>query len=404
MLRGSGQGPGGTILRAAGRGQRSLIIARPAGELPAYPEIPRSRSEVANSFVPLGARSLRVRDGSLYRVGQLVVIQRSSTEKWISELGMDRIPESRTAKITQWTAGSRDLRYLRRLTAITGNTLSFDVPLFHDLDSDWAESFVYRYDDSLLLNRIGVEQLQLVSDYASETDEDHGWTGVDFDYCRNIWVRDVTSRNFGFALVSFGHESSHGSVFNCSSLSPKSQIAGGRRYSFNCGGQNHLVKGCLAEGGRHDFAVATNRSAGTVFTACQSRGAFSSSEPHHRYSTGTLYDNLSFEDPQTELVLALWNRGNYGTGHGWSAAYCVLWNCRAPEGGIACEQPPLAQNYAIGCESKWMSGNMRWGDDPGLKKRLVPAGAHWEHWNEGPVEPLSLYEAQLADRLSNGRK
>ncbi|MCB1187874.1 hypothetical protein KDL29_11970 [bacterium] len=399
VVRGSGQGPGGTILRAAGKGQRSLILARPDGKLPAYPEIARTRSAVAQDFVPLGARSLRVQDASLYQVGQLVVVQRPSTDKWISELGMDRIPESRTEKITQWTAGSRDLRYLRRVSAINGNTISFNVPLFHDLDRDWADSFVYRYDESVLIDNIGVEDLQLVSDYASETDEDHGWTGVEFDYCRNIWVRNVTSRHFGFALVSFGHESYHGSVFNCSSLSPKSQVVGGRRYSFNCGGQNHLVKGCLAEGGRHDFAVATNRSAGTVFTGCQSRGTHSSSEPHHRYSTGTLYDNITFEKPDTQLVLGLWNRSNYGTGHGWSAAYCVLWNCRAPGAGIACEKPPLAQNYAIGCESKWMSGNMRWGEDPGLKKRLKPNGAHWEHWNNGPVEPLSLYEAQLADRL-----
>ncbi len=401
VLRGSGQDSAGTILRCAGKGQRSLIVVRPAAELPNYPELSGTRVALAQDYVALGARSLRVEDAAGFKPGQLIVIHRPSTQKWISELGMDRIPPSLTGRITQWTPGSRDIRYLRRIRAVIGNTLSFDVPLFHDLDSEWADCSVYRYDESLLIDRIGVENLRCVSDYTSDTDEDHGWTAVEFDYCRNIWLRDLTARHFGFALVSFGHESSHGSVFNCSNLAPKSQVVGGRRYAYNCGGQNHLVSGCFAEEGRHDFAVATNRSAGTVFTNCVSRGIHASSEPHHRYSTGILYDNVLHEKPDTELVLALWNRSNYGTGHGWSAAYSVLWNCRAPGGGIACEKPPLAQNYAIGCESKWMSGNMRWGSDRGLKKRLKPNGAHWEHWNNGPVEPQSLYAAQLADRLGN---
>src|SRR5690606_22059116 len=160
--------------------------------------------------------------------------------------------------------------YLRRITAVNGNTISLDIPLFHDLDREWADCSVYRYDESLLIDHIGLEDIQFVSDYSSDSDEDHGWTADEFDYCRNVWLRNITSRHFGFALVSFGHESSHGSVFNCRSLSPKSRIAGGRRYSFNCGGQNHLVKGCYAEEGRHDYAVATNRSAGTVFTDCLS--------------------------------------------------------------------------------------------------------------------------------------
>jgi hypothetical protein len=401
VLRGSGQGKDGTVLRASGKGQRSLILVRPQGEQAKYPELKGTRQPVMDAYVPLGATSLTVADARGFKAGQLVVIQRPSTAKWIKALGMDQIPPSTSGeKIEQWAPGSKDIRYLRRLNSVAGNTLTFNTALFHDLDAQYAECSVYRYDEQILLQYIGVEQLTLESEYASDTDEDHGWTGVEFDYCRNIWVRDVTSRHFGFGLVSFGHESYHGTVLNCRCLDPKSKIQGGRRYSFNCGGQNHLVKYCYAENGRHDFVTGTARSAGTVFTMCTSKWIHSSSEPHHRYSTGILYDNVVSIEPKTQLVLGLWNRSNYGTGHGWSAAYSVLWNCRAPGAAIACEQPPLAQNYAIGCESKWMSGNMRWGDSPGVNRRLDAHGAHWEHWNEGPVEPQSLYEAQLADRLN----
>ena len=79
-------------------------------------------------------------------------------------------------------------------------------------------------------------------------------------------------------------------------------------------------------------------------------------------------------------------------------ANSVIWNSTADGGGIAVEKPPLAQNYCIGCRSDTMSASLD-GRAKDLSPFFDPRDAHWEHWNKGPVLPLSLYKAQLRDRL-----
>lgn len=180
-------------------------------------------------------------------------------------------------------------------------------------------------------------------------------------------------------------------------LRPVSRITGRRRYAFRLDGQLHLGLRLHAEYGRHDFVTDRQWSSGIVFLDSRSEFTFNPSEPHHRYSTGILYDNIRFDRPNTKLVLALWNRGSMGTGHGWAAANSVL-NCSAPTAGIAAEKPPLAQNYAIGCRSATMSGRLG-GSPRNLSTSMRAEGAHWEHWNRGPVRPRSLYLKQLEDRL-----
>ena len=35
-----------------------------------------------------------------------------------------------------------------------------------------------------------------------------------------------------------------------------------------------------------------------------------------------------------------------------------------------------------------------------MKTNLVPGEAHWEYWNTGGATPVSLYKAQLSDRMT----
>ena len=75
------------------------------------------------------------------------------------------------------------------------------------------------------------------------------------------------------------------------------------------------------------------------------------------------------------------NRGSSGTGHGWSGAQTLFWNCYSPSHKIICDAAPGSMNWAIYCKGKAISGN-----------------AWVENWNEKP-EIRSLYLAQLKDRL-----
>jgi len=401
VLRGEGQGEGDTVLEATGTAQRTLIVVLPSGDLPRHPELSGTRQGVLDAYVPVGARSFEIEDASGFQAGHAVIVHRPSTQAWITAIGMDRIPpRSDGGEIVQWAPGKYDIRYNRVITAVDGDRVTLEAPVFNALDRAYEQSTVYRYDGRYLIENVGIEHLRSVSAFTHATDEAHAWRLVSMNYVQNAWVRGVTAVHYGFSLVSTSEQTKWITVVDCACLDPVSKITGGRRYSFQMEGQLHLVQQCYARHGRHDYAVGTIRSSGIVFLDCVSEKIHASNEPHHRYSTGILYDNVRHDDPQTQLVLGLWNRLNYGTGHGWAAANSVLWNCSAPDGGITCEKPPLAQNYAIGCASRWMSSNMRWGQLPGLKTVLVPGEAHWEHWNTGPVTPQSLYRKQLEDRLS----
>ena len=401
VLRGEGQNVDGTVLEATGTEKRTLIEIKPSGSLPKHPEVTGTRQNIIQTYVPVGARSFLVEQASSFQVGDAVIIHRPSTQAWITAIGMDEIPaRSDGREIVQWEPGSREIRYNRVVKAVDGNRVTVDAPLFHWLDQAYEQSTIYRYDTQYVIEQVGIENLRSESAYSGETDESHAWTLISMNYVQNAWVKQVTAVHFGFSLVSTEEQTKWVTVEDSECLDPISRITGGRRYSFDMEGQLHLVQRCYARNGRHDYVVGTTRSSGIVFLDCTSERIHSSNEPHHRYSTGILYDGVNHVDPQTELVLGLWNRLNYGSGHGWAAAFSVLWNCNAPEGGIACEKPPLAQNYAIGCASQLMSSGMRWGQWPGLKNNLVPGEAFWEHWNVGGVTPVSLYNAQLEDRMT----
>lgn len=71
-----------------------------------------------------------------------------------------------------------------------------------------------------------------------------------------------------------------------------------------------------------------------------------------------------------------------GTGHGWAGANYVAWNTR---GTLTVQKPPTAQNFSFGHVGPREAG--AFSREPG----------YW--YSPGkPVEPRSLYFAELRDR------
>jgi hypothetical protein len=165
-------------------------------------------------------------------------------------------------------------------------------------------------------------------------------------------------------------------VEDCTSLAPVSQITGGRRYPFGVDGQLTLVQRCRSDRARHAFVFGSRVPGPNVFLECVSTHDYASSEPHHRWSVGGLYDNV-------EAQLAIQDRGHMGSGHGWAGANYVVWNSR---GSLICQQPPTAQNFSIGFVGT-------------RGKDAFPRPVGWWESEGTPVEPRSLYRAQLAERL-----
>jgi len=155
-------------------------------------------------------------------------------------------------------------------------------------------------------------------------------------------------------------------------------ITGGRRYPYLFGGELSLFRRCYSQGARHAFVVQSRVCGPNAFVDCVSEQDYGSSEPHHRWSVGGLYDNVT-------SPIAIQDRQWMGSGHGWAGANYVAWNCR---GTLVCQQPPTAQNWAIGHVGKKHGGSFKRPD------------GYWESLGRH-VEPKSLYQKQLQDRLGN---
>jgi hypothetical protein len=406
VLRGEGRGQDGSILLAAGTDKRTVLNIL-GGDKRQWNV--KQGAAVTDDHVPVGALSFHVDHPDRLAVGQEVLIIRPSTPAWMSDIGMDRIPPHRDGRaISQWKPGDFDLRFDRTIAAIEGHRVTLDAPLGCALESRYGGAVVVPYRFEGRIENIGVENLRSVSTYApggETTDENHAWTFIEIDKARNVFVRDVTTLHYGLGLVNVRRDVKGVTVQDCACLDPVSQIAGSRRYSFNVAGQLVLVQRCLSRQARHDYAVDSRVPGPNAFVACVAQQSHSDIGPHHRWSTATLFDTIDAPDCQVNLQ----NRLCLGSGHGWSGANSVLWNCIVKQ--YAVQNPPGAYNWAIGVIGPQVPGDFA---GQGYGKLIAPdyLNTHpspdpaWRLDDMGTVQspnqhvqPDSLYRAQLRDRL-----
>jgi len=122
VLRGSGMGEGGTVLLATGHDRRTLIRILGVGD-----RAVGSFVSVADGYVPVGARHLRLTGPVGCKVGDHVLVHRPSTAAWIHQLGMETFGGGISA--LGWKPGQRDIFWDRRVVAVDGNGIKLDAPL-----------------------------------------------------------------------------------------------------------------------------------------------------------------------------------------------------------------------------------------------------------------------------------
>jgi hypothetical protein len=287
-----------------------------------------------------------------------------------------------------WADNSKDLDSDRIITGIDGNIITIDAPLTQALDQQFGGGTVYKYSFPGRITNVGVQNLLGDSTYASSTDEDHAWTFINLVGVANAFVNHITAYHFALSAVDIHKTSKWVTVEDAYNRDPISQLSGSRRYSFNVDGQLTLVRDAHTRGGRHDFVQGSIVPGPNVFVDCTAEQAYDESGPHQRYSTGTLFDNVTVQPAGTSSdrgALSIHNRGQDSTGslQGWTGANMVVWNSTATTMNL--DPPPGAQVWAIGDTADNPSG-----------------GAFWESFGV-PVEPRSLYDAQLQDRLNQAR-
>lgn len=376
VLRGEGDTPGGTKLVATGKGQRALIAVAGSGNMT---EIPGTRVSITDSYVPVGSFSFTVSDARNFKPGDAIVVYRPGTDQWIADLQMNKIVERQGTK--QWQAQEYNISFERVITKIEGNKIYIDNPIVLAMEPRYGGGEIFKYQFNGRIQQTGIENIYCESAYASDTDEDHGWDAITFDKISNGWVRHVTARYFGYSCVNLGNNSLYITVDHCQCLDAKSQITGGRRYSFNNDGQMNLVMNCHTTEGRHDYVTGARVRGPNVFFNCTATQEHADIGPHHRWAMGTLYDNIV-----TDGEINVQDRGFMGSGHGWAGVNQVIWHCTAPKAAV---QKPWANgnNYCIGLQGHEEAGHFKDHD-----------AGYWEGLNKDGLEPVSLYVAQLRAR------
>ena len=393
VLRGEGEG---SVIVATGVDKRTLIVmgketSRQTG----------ARSELRPRLIPAGQMWVSVKNPSRFAPGDRVCIGCSVNDKWISDIRMDRIAQNPSGRVKQWKAEEYTMRWERIVTKVSGDRIWLDNPIVMELDPQYLASAWLEHVEWDRIAQSGVENLKLVSQYdpsvlttqpsgkfkglVYQSDENHSRTAIDVKAAEHCWVKNVKSAHFIYALVSMRSGAKNITVRGCVSTEPVSLLTGSRRYAFSlAGGELCLFERCRAENDRHGFVTSARVPGPNVFLECDMVGAFVDVGPHHRWSTGVLYDSCT-----TDGLLAVQDRAGWGTGHGWAGVSFVFWNCDAAT--LICQSPWVCgKNWCIGCTGEKLSGR-KYRDD------LVRPDGEW-HSHGTHVEPASLYRYQLSRR------
>lgn len=333
---------------------------------------------------PVGRFWVRVSHPNNFVVGDEVIVHAETPMTLIKDLKMDQIPLRKGYKEAHYrwneeTINRKDME--RVITKISGDTLWFENPLSMSILQRYDGGYVAHYRYTNRIAECGIENLYMDCEYASDTDENHCWSAVVFRVAEHCWAQNLEGKYFGMSLTMLTNYAKNITVRNCKMSEHKSIIKGNRRYPFLIAGQLCLVKDCYSEDARHAYATSGARTNGpNVFLRCRAKRPHTDTGPHHRWATGTLYDNVVVEGK-----INIQDRCSMGPGHGWAGVNEVLWNCEAD--AVAVQSPwACGANYSIGTIGEnWI----------GFRKER-PQGVWISHGTH--VAPQSLYETQLLYR------
>jgi hypothetical protein len=379
VLRGEGRGADGTVIRSEVSDRQGKILEVGTSEPAAPRPAPDARRTTINmDYVPVGAMRIKVTSAAGYRVGDTVTIAREPNARWIGPEGID------TARY-RWTPSEYAVYSERVVTAVDHDTMTLDAPIMDAIQTRFGGGSVYRTDPSRI-SQVGVEDLRLEGNPETGTVNgapDSGpFTALRLGATYNSWVRDVTVR-----YVSHGFVTRNGAQFNTlqdiAYLDPRyGETQGARRYVFLYEGNSafNLIQRCYNQGGRHTFVIGARVPGPNVFLDCLAVGDSNDSGPHHRWSTGTLYDNTK------GYMLRAQNRRYSGTGHGWAGAQQMFWNTE--HAIYVVQAPPFAMNWSVGQVGTMAPGKFPPEEPGGIVQSMGQV-----------VAPRSLYLQQLRDRL-----
>jgi hypothetical protein len=379
VLRGYGTGVPGTLVRLTDTPHLGISIE---GE---PPEASGDHITITDKYIPSGAMSFHVADASSFKPGDGIFIYRPATPAWVAFMGMNDL--MRSGKKERWVG---DTVTRRTVAAVSGNTITLDVPLSDSFDSQYLNPpgpWAVHSSTSGWIHHVGIENLRIMSPPQAISINQRSYRAFNLNNASDVWIRNVVIDD----TVNSLHTGANTSRITITDVSVKHTVAtigAALPADFGVDGTQTLLIRCTSIGNHlFYFVTFTGATGPNVLFNCDFRGNGSIS-PHERWATGLLFDNCRVNSGSINLM----NRGEMGSGHGWTSGWSVAWNCVAKNYII--QQPPGTANWAIGCTGRQDFAPMPFGKGPMLPQGIIES-------NDQPVEPASLYLEQLSERLGD---
>lgn len=387
VLRGAGaSGRNATVLDLIGAPHLAIDIE---GEFHVQTLAPATM--LTDAYVPAGTIVVHVADASGIHSGDTLRMIKPVTPLWIHFMGMDHL--SREGEPEVWL--KNDISVFRRVAAVSRNTVTLEVPLTDSFDSRFYPGSlppVTRVERNGRIAEVGVEDLRVTApnrsiNYGKDTEFD----GIQINNAVDSWLRSLAFENTTNSVrIDRGVERM--TVTSVDVVQQDAVTSRAKPFDFSLSGAQILLDRCSGKGDKVFYVATQSRSEGPIVVLhCRFSGN-GAIEPHQRWSTGLLVDEC--EVPGGSINLR--NRGEMGSGHGWTIGWSVLWNNSAAN--ILVQNPPGAVNWSIGDRGEQSRAPMPvFGESEGFP---LPGGIVESPGQ--PVEPASLYLEQLRERLGSG--
>ncbi len=379
VLRGSGPEKSGTTLAMSGAPHVAIEILGNASWKDAGAPI-----TITDAYVPAGTATFHVADAAGLAVGDHLRIRRPVTAEWVAFMGMDKLV--RSGKDEHWISGATEMD--RVIQAIKGNEITVDIALSDSLDAKYLQptgATVSKGEWQGAVSHVGVEDLCLVAPaQAVEITAPH-YSGLHLAGVNDAWVRHVDIENM-VGSVGVGATARRVTVESVRLRHDVPTKGAAKPADLSVDGGQVLIDRCTGSGDNIFYFATGARVIGpNVLLHCRFMGN-GHIQPHQRWATGLLVDGCEVPESGIELM----NRGEMGSGHGWTMGWGVVWNCVAKS--LTIQAPPGSMNWAIGCVGARETAAM-----PFEKSPAMPEGIYESHGHA--VKPDSLYLAQLRERL-----
>jgi hypothetical protein len=387
VLRGSGSGVDGTVLRVTGAPHRVFTVS---GSGMWQPDA--TRATVTDAYVPAGASTVTVDSAASLRAGDAVVVQRAVTEAWIRFMNMDTL--ERDGKPQTWLKAGTILTHDRTIKSIEGHRITFDVPLSDSFDAAYLSppgTSVAKYTFPGRIEQVGIESLRVTVPAQDKPINEAQYTLLSMNAVIDGWVRDVVSVDTQNS-TTFGSTVRRVTIDGVSIQHTVPFTAAAAPADFAISGTQILLDRSSVTG-EGVWPVVTQVGVTGPNVVLNFRSTTAGIAPHQRWATGLLVDSSEFTGGSDRRPnIAFSNREYAGSGHGWSVGWAVAWNVKAEV--LLVQQPPGSRNWCIGCNGRFTPILWHGNQIP------IPESPSETHESPGsPVTPASLYLAQLRDRL-----